>query len=312
MSTPLRPRTPVSASPIGRRSMGHRRSNHVVGLMLVLCGFLSAGCGINIAAPSGKRSAEVFNAANFDAASSNITNNFLSLRPGTRLIYEGVAVDRGVDVPRRSEITTTNLTKVISGIRTMVTYSVDYSNGQLVEVAMIFLAQDKSGTVWRMGEYPEEYASGQLRDAPTWIHGIENAVAGVYMLATPTVGTDYSQGWAPSVLFTDRGIVDKIGVRVCVQDNICYDNAVVIAEYAPGEPGQQLKHYARGIGYIRETFRGEGERTREVLNLVQVETLSDAALRSICSLAHALEESANQNSPDVYGRTAPLDPPTCP
>lgn len=312
MSRPLRPRNPISPLPIHGRSIWGLRSSHLLSLALVLSSVLSTGCGIQIAAPAGKRGAEVFNPANFDAASANITNNFLTLRPGTRLIYEGIVVERGVDVPRRSEVTTTNLTKVISGIRTMVTYSVDYNNGQLVEIAMLFLAQDKTGTVWRMGEYPEEYQGGQLRDAPTWIHGIENAVAGVYMLATPTVGTDYSQGWAPSVLYADRGIVDKIGVRVCVQDNVCYDNAVVIAEYAPGEPGQQLKHYARGIGYIRETFRGEGERAREVLNLVQVEQLSDAALRSICQLAHALETSANDNSPDVYGRTVPLEPPTCP
>lgn len=274
---------------------------------------VSLACGIKIAAPPNQTIGfEVFNRANFDAASANITNSWLAMQVGTRFVLEGIVVERGVDVPRHMEITTTNLTKVISGVETRVVYLADYNAGHLVEAALTFLAQDKGGNVWRMGEYPEEYVSGELIAAPAWIHGLENAVAGVFMVASPVVGADYSQGWAPGVAFTDRGKVDQVGVQFCPQQDVCYDNVLVIAEYAPGEIGEQLKYFARGIGYISEAWRGEGDKAREKLDLVEVQQLVPAAMRSVCEAVRALDASGRENSVDVYGQSAILTPTTCP
>ena len=54
-------------------------------------------------------------------------------------------------------------------MRTVVSWDLDYSDGELAEAELAFYAQDDDGNVWRMGEYPEEYDGGQIVDAPTWI-----------------------------------------------------------------------------------------------------------------------------------------------
>jgi hypothetical protein len=96
------------------------------------------------------------------------------------------------------EIKITELTKVISGVRTLISYDLDYSNGQLEEAEIAFFAQDKDGNVWHFGQYPEEYKRGKFVRAPAWIHGFEDARAGITMKADPQLGTpSYSEGWGP-------------------------------------------------------------------------------------------------------------------
>src|SRR5262245_39279992 len=149
----------------------------------------------------------------FDAAaftrSTVIDNPWMPLRPGTRLTYEGTTVeDDGTQVPHKVVINVTDLTKVISGVRTVITWDLDYSDGELVEAELAFFAQDSSGAVWRVGEYPEEYEEGKFVAAPAWIHGFEDARAGIMMQAAPRMGTpSYAQGWGPKVSWTDRGQV---------------------------------------------------------------------------------------------------------
>ena len=96
-----------------------------------------------------------FDPKNFDNP-TNIDNQWFPLQPGTQYIYEGITVeDDGTSVPHRVIITVTDLTKIIGEVRTSVTWDRDYSDGELVEAELAFFAQDKDGSVWRVGEYPE-------------------------------------------------------------------------------------------------------------------------------------------------------------
>jgi hypothetical protein len=138
---------------------------------------------------------EDFFPENFDN-STQIDNHWLPLIPGTQFVYDGVTVEDGKNIPHRIVITVTDLTKVIGGVRSVVTWDRDYSDDELVEAELAFFAQDNDGNVWRMGEYPEEYENGEFVIAPTWIHGLQGARAGIAMQAEPQVGTpSYSQGW---------------------------------------------------------------------------------------------------------------------
>ena len=99
----------------------------------------------------------------------------------------------------------------------MVTWDTDYTADKLAEAELAFYAQDKDGNVWYMGEYPEVYEDGQLVEAPTWIHGLEEARAGIMMKAKPQAGTpSYAEGWGPAVDWTDVGQVDQMGQKTCV------------------------------------------------------------------------------------------------
>ena len=239
--------------------------------------------------------------------STRIDNAWLPLTPGTRFVYEGTSVeDDGKTVPHRIIVNVTDLTKVIAGVRAVVTWDLDYNDGELVEAELALYAQDTSGAVWYLGEYPEEYEDGKFVAAHPWIHGFEGARAGIMMPADPKPGTpSYAEGWGPAVDWTDRGQVDQVGQRTCVPAG-CYENALVIAETSAGEPdATQLKYYARGVGNVRVGWRGAGEKTQEVLELAKIERLDAAGLAEVRAAALELERSGNQRSPAAYARTQP-------
>ncbi len=272
---------------------------------------LFIGCAAQDSKPNSTvaaRPPEGFDSTQF-GRSHQIDNPWMPLKPGTRLVYEGTTIeDDGTAVPHRVEINVTDLTKVIAGVRTVITWDLDYSDGELVEAELAFFAQDTNGTVWRVGEYPEEYDAGKFIAAPAWIHGFEDARAGIMMQANPQTGTpSYAQGWGPAVNWTDRGQVDQVGQRTCVPA-ACYEDVLIIAETSAGEPdAQQLKHYARGVGNVRVGWRGAGEKTKETLDLTKVEQLDAAGLARVRASALELERNAYQRSKNVYAHTPPAE-----
>ncbi len=163
--------------------------------------------------------------------STQIDNPWMPLKPGTRFVYDGTTIeDDGKAVPHRIVVNVTDLTKLIGGVRTVVSWDLDYSDGELVEAELAFYAQDRAGTVWYLGEYPEEYEDGKFVAARPWIHGLEGARAGIMMPAGPQLGTpSYAEGWGPAVGWTDRGQVDQVGQKTCVPVG-CYDDVLVITE----------------------------------------------------------------------------------
>ena len=250
---------------------------------------------------------ENFDSDNFDDP-TNMTNEWMNLNPGTRYIYEGTTLgDEKEPLSHRVEIHVTDLTKEIEGINTVVCWDLDYSDEQLVEAELAFFAQDNDGNVWRMGEYPVEYEDGEVIDAPCWISGIEDAVAGISMRGNPEIGSpSYSQGWGPGVGFTDRGQVYQFEPETCVPLD-CYDHVLIIRETALSEPNAfQLKYWAKGVGNIRVGWGGGGEKTKEVLELIEIQKLDEEALEAVHTKAFELEKHAYENSKDVYGKTSPL------
>src|SRR5918992_5914643 len=225
-------------------------------------------------------SAEDFERAQFDDP-THIDNKWLPLKPGTQFVLEGSAIpDEGARQTRRVVTTVTDLSKVIDGVRTLVIWERDFTAGQLSEPELAFFAQDNTGNVWLVGEYPEEYENGEFDKAPAWISGQKGARAGITMKAEPQLGVpDYAQGYAPPpVDFDDRARVYEVGQKTCVPVD-CYENVLVTEEFNPSEPGAyQLKYYAPGVGNIRVGWRGEKEEERETLERIEFQRLSPEAL----------------------------------
>ena len=236
---------------------------------------------------------------------TRVDNRWLPLVPGTQFVYAGRA-DRGAGRrPHRVVFTVTDLTKVIAGVRSVVVWDRDVNAGRLREGELAFMAQDDRGTVWNLGEYPEEYEHGRFAGAPdTWIVGRAGARAGVGMPARPRPGTaSYLQGWAPAIDFADRAKVVRTGGRTCVPSR-CYRRVLEIDEWNPDEPGaHQSKFYAPGVGNVRVGAAGGDE--QEVLVLLAVRRLGRRALASVRRQALVLERRAYRVHPGVYGRTPP-------
>ena len=245
---------------------------------------------------------------NFDDP-TNIDNRWQPMKPGTQWVFEGVTVEGGDIYSHLLTFTVTDLTKEIDGVETVVAYIEDISNDQLVEAEIAFYAQDNDGAVWYLGEYPEEYENGEFVAAPAWIAGLENARAGIKMLAEPQVNTpSLSQGFAPVVQWADRGQVYRMGEHTCVPFD-CFEDVLIMDEFTLEEPGAiQLKYYAPGVGQVRVGFRGT-DLVPEILELVDRQELEPEELAEIREAALALEARAYDISPNVYGKTPPAEAP---
>lgn len=246
-----------------------------------------------------------FDSGNFDESSVNIDNTWFPLKPGTQWVYEGVTLEKGEEISHRIIFTVTDLTKVIGGVDTLVVWDQDFSTGELVETELSFFAQDEDGVVWYLGEYPEEYENGEFVAAPTWIHGLEGAQAGISMKKEPQAETpSYSQGWGPEVNWTDRAKVSEVGQKICIPFN-CYEDVLVIEESNQEEPNAyQLKYYARDLGNIRVGWKGE-DVSQETLELIDFKELSKEELEEVRLEALEIEKRAYERSPDVYAHTQP-------
>jgi hypothetical protein len=226
------------------------------------------------------------------------------MAPGTEYVYDGVVIEGGEVHPHRVIFTVTGVTKVIGGVRTVVAWDRDFTDGELQEAELAFFAQDDTGTVWNFGEYPEEYENGELTGAPdTWINGIAGAKGGIHMLAKPTVGASYVEGRVPAIEFFDVSTVVHTRAQTCVPAG-CFDHVVVVDETSPLDPtsGHQIKYYAPRVGLVRVGARG-GD-SQELLTLTRVRDLSAAQQRSRCASALAMDRRAYQIA-NVYKHTAP-------
>lgn len=240
---------------------------------------------------------------------TTIDNMYFPLIPGTRFTWEGVADGDEGPVAHQVVFTVTDMTKVIDGIRTVIGYDLDYSDGELVEAELALWAQDDDGVVWHLGQYPEEYEDGEIVDTPAWIAGLDEAKAGISMKPDPQVGgLSYSQGWGPDVDWTDRARVLETGSVTCVPAG-CYENVLVIDEFNRDEPdAHQLKYYAPGVGNVRVGWAGALEPDHESLELVSIERLDADGLEELRAIVLEMEARAYQLSPDVYGETKPAEP----
>ncbi len=250
-----------------------------------------------------ERGAAVFDPANFDH-SATVDNRWLPLRPGMQFVFVGSSNDG----EKRLVFTVTDLVKEVGGVRNVVVWDRDYTDGELVEAELAFFAQDDAGNVWHTGEYPEEYENGKVAKVPAWIVGVKGARAGVEMMAAPRLGTPaYAQGYAPPpVSWTDRAQIYRLGQKDCVPFR-CYPNVLVTREFNPDEPGRsQLKYYAPGVGNIRVGWIGK-DPDREAVALVRFERLSRTELAKVRAAALKLEQRAYRTKPAVYGGTTPAE-----
>lgn len=232
---------------------------------------------------------------NFDDNSIIIDNEWWPLKPGTRWIYEGHTIQDGKKVHHRLIDTITDLTKVINGVRVLVSQEDDISDGEMIEHSLAFHAQDKDGNVWHLGQLREDYDGEIFVGGRAWfVDYPTGAKAGIRMLANPRVGApDYSQGFAPSPFhWTDRARVIKMGLEDKVPFGQ-YRNVMMIEEWDEETPAGvfQTKSYAKGVGVIRMGFRGP-DPEKEELELVKMEHMSPEELAKARDIALGIEARA--------------------
>lgn len=215
-----------------------------------------------------------------------------------------MVAEDGTSHPHRIATVVTDLTKVVDGVRALVVFDVDFQDGEVIESELFFVAQREDGSVWTLGEYPEEYENGRLAGAPsTWISGTAGARAGIAMLAHPRVGTPtYLQGLGPDVGFKDCATVFRTDQRTCGPIR-CYDDVLVTDEFAPLDPqgGHQRKFYAPGVGVVRVAAAGGVD--PEALQLTRAAKLCAHEFAQVRRQVLAQDNRGYRVARDVYSAT---------
>jgi hypothetical protein len=248
---------------------------------------------------------EQFDASNFQR-STVIDNEWFPIKPGMRYVWDGYSIDEeGEEEPHSVTFIVTDLVKEIAGVKCRVGWDRDFVDGELEEAEIMFLAQDNDGNVWIMGEYPEEYSDKKFEAAPCWIHGI-NGHAGIVVKGEQKIGDNYSQGWAPTVDYTDRAIIDQLGQKVTVPAGT-FTDVLVIAESNQEVPGaDHLKYYAPGVGCVYIGWRGEVT-DQEEMKLIEFRELTPDEVAKAREAALKLDKHGYEVSKDIYAKTKPIE-----
>lgn len=213
-----------------------------VGLAIAACG----GTAEPVIDPGdGGEYSVSLNPADFVAV---IDNPMLPLLVGSRWVYEGVE-DGEVE---RVEVVVLPETREVMGIVATVVRDTVSVDGEVIEDTWDWFAQDVEGNVWYLGEDSKEYESGELVSlAGSWEAGVDGALPGIVMEATPAVGDAYRQEFYEGEA-EDIAEVVRLGESATVPYG-AYDDLVVISEWNPLEPDVvEEKYYAPGVGTILE------------------------------------------------------------
>lgn len=226
---------------------------------------------------------------NFAEDSHIITNPWWPLKPGEQMVYEGHTIDDdGEKIDHRFVDTVTDLTKMVSGVRVLISLEEDFEDGEMIEQEIAFHAQDKDGNVWHLGQLREVYDEVELVGSRVWVVDAPNgAKAGLRMEANPEVdGEEYSQGWAPPPFnWTDSAEVVEMGVDVEVPAGT-YSDVMIIAEHDEETPDDvfQTKYYAKDVGLVQIGYLGD-DPSKEELFLQEIIQLDEAGLKEMRDLA---------------------------
>jgi uncharacterized protein YceK len=174
-----------------------------------------------------------------------ITNKYFPLVPGTVMVYEG----KRDGLPLRIELTVTNETKDIMGVRTIVVR--DIVSGALDERTSDWYAQDASGNVWYLGEDTKEYTNRVVSStAGSWEAGVDGAQPGIIMQAGPVQGDAYRQEYRPTVA-EDVALIKQAGTSAEVPAGRYSDVLVTNDRDLLDLNKDEDKYFAPGVGLVK-------------------------------------------------------------
>lgn len=195
-----------------------------------------------------------FDAANFQGDA--ITNPFLPMPPGKTWELSGQTEDG----EERILVEVLPETRVVHGVTATVVRDRVYLAGSLIEDTFDWFAQDKDGNVWYLGEDSKEIENGQVVSmAGSWESGVDGAVAGIVMPATPAVGQAYQQEFYAGEA-EDRGRVLAVNEAVTVAAG-SFTGCIKTEDTTPLEPDVlEYKYYCPNVGLVLEENPEDDER----------------------------------------------------
>lgn len=242
-------------------------------LRLLVVGLALSGAGVSVAAPV----LPDFDAATF-VPGAPINNPFFPLVPGTVYNYVGQRQEDSETVTETDTVFVSFQTRTILGLPARVVVDDVRDDGVLMEHTLDYYAQDTAGNVWYLGEDSTEFLfddEGNPIGTSTegsWLAGVNGAQPGFIMEASPAVGDEYYQEFAPGVA-EDQAEVVSLTADVTVPFG-SFTNALQTLESTALEPGAfEFKFYASGVGNVLTQELDEDLQPSFVSELVSVQVI---------------------------------------
>lgn len=237
--------------------------------------------------------------ANFDDPATG-RNPYLPLVPGQQSVREGSTEVGGRKVPHQVSTTITDVYREISGVRAVALLDHEIDAGQVTQISVDYMAEDKAGNVWLLGGYTEQYEGGEfVAGIDPWMHGVNGAEAGILVQADPEAGTPEYSVAKPDKEEDEVATVMEVGIRHCVPFD-CFDDVLVVREGKASAPDNEFKYYARDVGQIDNVPR-EDSRHKDIEVMVNLTMLSPEALSESSKEALRLDHNAPEQAPGVFG-----------
>jgi hypothetical protein len=175
---------------------------------------------------------------------TQITNAYLPLIPGTAMTYQGAG--------EKDVFNVTDRTREVMGVTTIVVRDQAYEGSALIEDTEDWFAQDAAGNVWYFGESTAECDGHQVVSRHgSWEAGVDGAQPGIVMLANPEIGAYYRQEYLRGEA-EDVARVLRLGATV-THKTTTYPNVVITEDFTKLEPAVvEHKKYAPGVGLVEE------------------------------------------------------------
>ncbi len=180
-----------------------------------------------------------------------ITNPYLPLANLKQDILEGMEGGKKFRVERTAKPDLHKAFKIgDKSIETLAFEDRAYEDGQLVEVAMDYFAQDDNGAVYYFGEDVDEYENGKIiGHAGAWLFGKDTPAPGVLFPAQLKM----NDKWRSEDVSNDISEIDEL---VSILEKVVtpagtYENCAKVKEYL-ADGTIEYKYYAKGIGVVRE------------------------------------------------------------
>jgi len=188
----------------------------------------------------------------FDLENRDLTstgrNKYFILEPGYQLILEGKEGEHTVQLI----ITVLDETKKIGSVETRVMEERETEDGELIEISRNFFAICKqTKSVFYFGEEVDKYKQGKVvAHEGAWIHGKNNARAGMMMPGEPLLGARYYQEVAPKVAM-DRGEIVDVNATLKTPAGK-FKGCLKVQEENPLDNEKEFKIHAPGIGLVQD------------------------------------------------------------
>ena len=201
-----------------------------------------------------------------------------------------------------NQVYVTGETKTILGVETTVVRDVNWDEGVLVEDTFDWYAQDTDGNVWYLGEIATNYEyddEGNFIGTNTdssWEAGVDGALPGYLMPATPQIGDAYYQEFYLGEA-EDEASVISLDETVSI-DFGNFENVLQTREFTQLEPDEfEYKYFVPEIGQIlaEEGITEEGGEPELSPELIDIGEISNATLPALSTTV--FEDSATIDNP---------------